>query len=414
MWTVLLTSTLILPALADPAEPANSLEVSVAVVASPAASPAQPSLAVTAALPDRWFVMRELQGTYFGDVLDTNRITISGWDEVSYTVSSDRRDNLPEGFDYRAQHFLLQENWLRIDCPVVQTGTTEPTFGFHSDTILGSDYRFTLARGLFSGQLTADNGGPDLYGIDPVQFYAEAYIPTVGQGLDIKFGRWFAQFGVESIDTTLNPLASHSYAFIYDPFTHTGLLTTLKLTDTWSIQNGLVTGSDVFIDPAARLTYVGGIKWAPPSGSDSILFEAIVGPGVYETSRQFNNPDIFDLVYVHKFDKVLTYSLEILYGFEGSVPAIGFANWVGCVNYLTYQMTPKLSATGRLGFFDDEQGQRTGFEGLYTAVTGGLNYQPIKDLTFRPEIRCDYNSDSRPYEGKHGLFTADFDVIVRW
>jgi hypothetical protein len=86
---------------------------------------------------------------------------ITGWTEASFTASSDEHTNLPMGFNLRANEFLLQQNWLRIDRAVVTSGTTEPTFGFRLDTILpGADYRFTLARGLFSGQLTADNGQP--------------------------------------------------------------------------------------------------------------------------------------------------------------------------------------------------------------------------------------------------------------
>ena len=35
-------------------------------------------------------------------------------------------------------------------------------------------------------------------------------------------------------------------------------------------------------------------------------------------------------------------------------------------------------------------------------------------MTFRPELRYDYNGYSTPLEGKHGIFTAAFDMIVRW
>src|SRR5262249_10364341 len=154
---------------------------------------------------------------------------------------------------------------------VVTSGTTEPTFGFRSDTILpGSDYRFTLARGVFGSQLTANHGLPATYGIDPIQFYGEAYFPTVGRGLDLKLGRIFCQYGVEANDAPSNALLSHAYTFIYDPFTHTGIMTTLKLTDAWSIQGGAMLGSDVFIDPADEPTGMGGLKWAPPGGRDSV------------------------------------------------------------------------------------------------------------------------------------------------
>jgi hypothetical protein len=49
---------------------------------------------------------------------------------------------------------------------------------------------------------------------------------------------------------------------------------------------------------------------------------------------------------------------------------------------------------------------------LPTAVTAGLSYKPKSSIIFRPEIRYDYNGESRPFEGRHGLFTAD--LIVRW
>ena len=84
------------------------------------------------------------------------------------------------------------------------------------------------------------------------------------------------------------------------------------------------------------------------------------------------------------------------------------------LNYLTYSFAPRLSGTTRLEFFDDFQGQRTGFAGLYTALTAGFSFRPRKDIIFRPELRYDYNEESRPYEGKHGLFTAAADVILRW
>jgi hypothetical protein len=84
------------------------------------------------------------------------------------------------------------------------------------------------------------------------------------------------------------------------------------------------------------------------------------------------------------------------------------------VQYLTYTFGPQVSGTARLEFFDDCQGQRTGFSGLYTAATAGITYKPIKSLWLRPEVRYDYNNDTRPFEDKHGLFTATFDVIVRW
>ena len=267
-------------------------------------------------------------------------------------------------------------------------------------------------RAAFSMDSSTDyNGGPRLYGIDPIQFYGEAYFPTIGRGLDIKLGRFFSQYGIEANDAPNNALFSHAYTFIYDPFTNTGLLATLKLTDSLSVQAGLVLGSDVFIDPADEPTFIGSVKWNAPEGRDSVQFSVIVGTGRYNQGRDFNNPDIFDLVYTHKINPTLNYSFETLFGFETNVTGIGTANWLGIVNYLTCQFTPQLSGSARLEIFDDAQGQRTGYEGIYTALTAGLSFRPMKSMNIRPELRYDYNNDSSPFEHKHGLFTAATDVI---
>jgi hypothetical protein len=374
----------------------------------PAETPAPPA-------SDRWLLMKALQGTWEGALLDENRLSLSGWTDLSFTASSDRHNQLPMGFNYIANDFAVQQNWLRFERSVVTSGTSEPTFGFRSDTLVGIDYRFTVARGLFDSQLTASDGRPNRYGIDPVQFYGEAYFPTVGQGLDVKVGRFFAQFGVESIATVDNPLESHAYCFIYNPFTHTGLLTTTKLTRALSVQAGLVLGSDVFIAPEDRPTFIGSVKWADPSGRNSVQLSTIVGPGRFEQGKNFNNLDVFDLIYVHQINRRLTTTVESLFAFQTNVPGIGTAT-EACpfMNYLTYRFTPRLSGTARLEFFDDFQGQRTGFKGLYTDVTAGLSFKLRKSIIFRPEIRADYNGQSRPFENKHGLFTALADLILRW
>lgn len=400
-----------------PASPALELLPTIEVPSHPSSEAPAPVPPAAPAASDRWLLMRASQGTWPGWVLDSQRVQVYGWAEASFTASSDERRNGPLAFNDRANEFLLQQNWLRIERQVITSGTAEPTFGFRSDWILpGADYRFTIARGLFDRQLTADNGRPNLYGVDPIQFYAEAYFPTIAQGLDVKVGRFFCQYGVETTDAPGNALFSHAYTFIFDPFTHTGVLTTTRLTDALSVQAGLVLGSDDFIDPADQPTYIGSVKWAPSDNRNSLLLSVIVGSGRFEPVRHFNNPEVFDLVYTHQFNPRLHYSYESLFGFQNRLPSIreGSAYWFGILNYLTYDFTSRLSGTTRLEFFDDIQGQRTGFPGLYTALTAGLSYRPRRGIILRPELRYDMNDESRPFENKHGLFTAAIDLILRW
>jgi hypothetical protein len=397
-----------------PARPAPTPEITLAIEDP---SPTDPDAAPDApAPPDRRAVMSRLRGTRFGTFLDDHRVTISGWTEGAFTASTDRIEQLPMGFNYRANQFLLQQNWLRIERTVDPDAST-PTWGFRSDTILpGTDYRFTLPRGLFNGQLTANDGKPNLYGIDPVQFYGELHLPHIARGLDVRLGRFFVLFGPESIDTTLNVLFSRSYTFLYDPFTHTGLVTALKLNDAWTVQNGIVTGSDMFVGPEANATYIGSIKWAPPDGRDSLLLSVILGKGRYDVAHDFSNPQVFDLVFTHRFTDRLNYTFDALYSFQNGFPgggAGGFANDWGGVQYLAFQLTPTVGAAARQEFFGDPQGQRTGTRGFYQALTAGVSYKPKPWLWFRPEVRYDY-SDGRAFEGHSSLFTAALNCVIRW
>ncbi len=366
-------------------------------------------------LPDRWLLMKELQGTWVGDVLDGNRLSVSGWTDLGYTASTAGHNNLPLGFNYIANELVLQQNWLRIERRVVTEGTSEPTFGFRSDWILpGTDYRFTVARGLFSSQLTADNGQPDEYGIDPIQFYAEAYFPTIFRGLDVKVGRFYGQYGVESNEAPGNALFSHTYSFIDNPFTQSGILGTAKLDDAWTVQMGLVNGQDVWADPGELPQFIGTAKWTSSDQRDTATLSTIVASGRFNQARRLNNADLLDLVYTHKVNARLNYTWEGLVGYETHITDVGTAYWGGIVNYLTYDFTPRLSGTARVEFFDDPQGVRTGSPGLYSAFTAGLSFKPRKSILIRPELRYDYNNESPAFEGQHGLFTAATDLILRW
>jgi len=359
--------------------------------------------------------MRALQGTYAGALLDDHRMQILGWTDVGFTASSDRFSNLPLGLNYVANEPVLQQNWLRFERTVVTTGTTEPTFGFRLDTILpGTDYRFTLPRGLFNSQLTANHGQPDLYGIDLVQFYAEMYDPTVCTGLDLKIGRFYAQYGVQSMEAPNNALFSHSYTFLDNPFTQTGVLATATLSPVWTVQAGLVNGQDVFLTAGMEPNFIGSVKWTSPDQRDALTLATILCSGRFNRRHDLNDANVLDVVYTHKVNTRLTYTIESLGGGESNVPDVGTANWFGAVNYLTYVFTPRLSGTTRLEFWDDMQGTRTGSPGLYTVPTLGLQIKMQSGLIFRPEIRYDYNNETPAFERHHGLVTAGADMIVRW
>lgn len=434
---------------ADEAKPVD-ITLPVLVIPPPPPPPVVPPATTP---PDRWALQKCLQGTGPGVFMDTERISIYGWFEASYTMSSVPANNLPLSWNYRAWEPDLQQSWIRFNRSVVTTGTTEPTWGWNVDFFFGTDYRFTLERGIYNKQLTDRDGLPAIYGIDPVQFYLEAYFPTVIRGLDVKVGRFYTPWGVESVEAPSTPFMSRSYTFSNaPPFTHTGILLTQNLPCNFIVQAALVVGEDLFIDPADEATFIGTIQYnRQVNGVNRDIFKlaALLDSGWFNQNEGFSgvqgNPNFcnVDFVWTHYFDSVprLTYNLETIYGWMNNVPDaigqdgfstvhIGTANWWGVVNYLSYTVCPSLIANTRFEVFDDAQGIRNNSlpgasvenaKGLYTALTFGLTYKPRRQpsgnaiFEVRPEVRFDRNWDSKPFDNAHhNLLTAGTDVIFRW
>lgn len=392
------------PKAASPDGPAGSPETTEEVKEEKAEEPP----------PSKYLLEQTLAGTRLGNILSNRGITVYGWTQMSYNVSTASGSNAPVFMIDRANEFLLNQNYLVV-AKSLDTSKKEFQWGWQTDWIVpGSDARTTLPRGLWNDQLTRNNGGPVLYPIDPYQFYAQAYLPNVGQGTTVKVGRFATHCSYELVQAVDTPFVSRAYMFQYNPFTHTGVWATTQLNDTWSVSYGAATGNDTFIDPANRFTFLGQIRWAPKDGKTSVLFNTSISDADYNAAEAFPFYNYYGLLVIHKFTDDLTYVLDSAYSHVNDVPNIGLANWYGAANYLIYAVNKKLSTTLRAEVFDDPQGFRTGSKGLYTEATWGFAWSPIRSLMIRPSVRYDFNGYSRPFEGDHSLWTGAIEAIVRW
>lgn len=316
---------------------------------------------------------------------------VEGWVQGDYTASSARRSNLPAGFNRFADDGHLHQAWLSLDHAHV-----------HADLYVGTDYFFTRARGLFASQ-TAE------LGFDPLQFYLKGHVRSIGRGTDLQLGRFSSPIGAEYNAGPSNALPSHSYSFIYDPFTHTGLYASTALDDRWTLLNGLVTGSDIYVDPAMRATFLNGVRYVDPKDArKSAQFMTILGPARFDADHGFNHIDVLDLVVTYPLSKRLLFTGHTVYGW------VDDADWLGVVPYLTYTFDDRLAGTVRLERFDDDEGNRTGFAGVYQSATFGLSWKAEKWLTVRPELRFDAHDGGAPFDGRDHLSTAVLDVIAHW
>ena len=367
----------------------------------------------------KYFLERSLAETRLGKLFEDRGIVVYGWTQMSYTPSTASGTNLPMTLNDRANEFLMNQNYLVAE-KTIDTSKKEFQLGWAMNWILpGSDARYTIIRGLWDDQLRKNNGGPELYPIDPYQFYVQAFLPNLGpNGSKVIVGRFATHMSYEVIQAVDVPFVSRSYGFQYNPFTHTGVWATTQLNDDWTVGNGLATGNDTFIDPANRLTYLGRLQWAPKEGKSQVIFNTSVTDPTYDASQAFPFYNSYNLQVIHKFTDKLTYVLDATYSHISDAPlpngTTGFADWYGAVNYLIYSHTDTVASTLRAEVFNDTTGFRTGFEGLYTEITYGIAWKPCPGLLIRPSVRYDYNGYSRPFEGDHHLWTAVMEAVVRW
>ena len=385
----------------------------------------------------KFFLMKILEGRSGGEFLDKSGITIKGYADMNYTASTASGINLPMAMNYKANQFLLEQNSIIIE-KAVDTKAKEMSWGFTVMGILpGSDYQFTMQTNLMDSQLTDNNGQPNTYGVDAPQFFIETYNPNFAKGLDTKVGRFYTILFNESIDPTQNKLVSRALTFMNNPFTHTGVLTATKLDDRWTMYNGLTCGADVFFGPSGKASYLGGLKWeSEDAGTNFSLNTQLTDPSFNQTQGTAFTYDVFEIQFNHKINDKWSFTSDTMYSFinnwdtnANSSPIVdrdgtprayqGWANWYGFVNYLTYNVTDKLSTTIRVEFFTDTEGVRTGYTGLYTTLTQGATYKMYDEqLWVRPEFRYDNNSISKAYNNdgtpSNGLFTFAIDVILRY
>lgn len=436
---------------ADEAPKAQHHEIEAPLMPPPKTAEVTASAAPAATPPDRWALARAYQGTGLGHFLDGERMAVYGWLAPSYNFSSAAQNNVPVTWNDRANEFLFQQVWGRVERTVVTSGTATPTWGFRVDLLYGTDYRYTLQRNLMNGQLLNADGVQNLYGFDFPDAYVNVFVPTWFQGgTEFRVGRQYTPFGQESLEAPTTPLMSRSYAFNWSPpFTHNGITMINNFSPQWQLFSMLANGNDVWLDQTVQeARYVGRLQWTSKDKQDIVAYGMSVGRGKFNAGKPFapstfatanepagrNNINVFDICWNHTFNPRMSYAFECIFGYQygvplGSIPeergddTNGHATvrWGSLVHYLFYNFNPGVGSILRVETFDDFQGQRTGFEGLYTEVTAGMQFKMkrqasgVPQIVFRPEVRWDYNGYSQPFEGnKNWLVTAGADLIIRW
>jgi hypothetical protein len=88
----------------------------------------------------------------------------------------------------------------------------------------------------------------------------------------------------------------------------------------------------------------------------------------------------------------------------------------GLLAYWNYQLSPRDNITLRTEFYNDENGQRTGYATRYTDVGLGLQHWFSPQVEIRPEVTWYRSYDQAAFDNgtSHHLWFAGGDIIVHF
>ena len=332
--------------------------------------------------------------------------------------------NTPLTFNDRSNEYLLNQIYLSLGRAVEDTASGWD-LGAQVDLLYGSDYFFTQAAGLEtrsdgSPHWNSSDGprgaGAAIYGLAMPQLYAEIKTPFFG-GTSIKMGHFYTIIGYEVVPAARNFFSSHSYTMQYgEPFTHTGLLSTTRLSDSINLHSGVTRGWNNWEDNNSKLGYLSGFNWTAPDAKSSFAFAITISE---EDNAGINNRTMYSMVYTHVVGCGMRYVFQHDFGIEdgAEIDAAGnpeTAKWYGINQYLFVDLSDSLTAGLRMEWFRDQDNARVlafpsealAEGGNYTALTAGVNWRAASNFVVRSELRGDW-SDVRPPVGLGtGMFNA--------
>ncbi len=360
---------------------------------------------------------------------------VGGWLEQGITGNGANpvdRFNGPVEYNYRANDYQMNQFYLFMEKEVERDRFS---VGGRVDMIYGTDAIYYQSLGL-DDDIVSD-AASRFYKMAIPQMFVEFNLP-VGNGLRAKFGHWYGLVGYEEGLAPYDFFYSHTIGFDPTPYTHTGVLFSYDLTDQLSTSHGLHRGSDVWEDNNNELGYVGNIAWHNCEETAFLYFALEFGPEQDERAVWSNinaNPgeSLDRLMYsvsaeLHLTDR-LTYIVNHDYFNQQGSPANGTedAEAYGIAQYLLYEISDCVTVGARVEVYRDDDGvaaynfvaDNPTAPSTYTNLTLGMNIKQGKCITWRPEIRWDWQSldnpgDTPAFDG--GTSTQQFlfgtDVVI--
>ena len=327
-------------------------------------------------------------------------VKMSGFVDTSYTWSFNRPDSRTNSlrvFDTRAGDFMVNNVELVLEKPV----NADSRVGFRTDLDFGTDSEVlgSVTSGLGANAHTHGQAGETAVSdeVELQQAYAE-FLAPLGNGLDIKMGKFVTMHGAEVIEAKDNWNFSRSFLFGYAiPFTHTGMRASYPWTEWLSTTMGVSNGWDIVDDNNKAKTLEFNTTIVPTKTTSlgvTYMF------GAEKARDSHDRRHLVDVVAGWNPTEQLALKLNYDLGWEddglSNTPAEN-AQWQGIAMYGRYQWLPWWATALRWEWFSDLAAVRAaqaGLRGLHLYEWTLTNeFKVYKDMIARVEYRHDSSND---------------------
>ena len=250
------------------------------------------------------------------------------------------------------------------------------------DFTWGSDAEMVQAIGMEN--LTGSSG--DGWGTgDYYAAFAQAYAEIAYGRLNVKAGKFYAPFGIDSYKSTENFFYSWSPTMRIAPTVAGGAYATYKLNDRLSLLGGWIMPGEIG-QSSKNNALLGGFIWTPGKRWN-VRYTFTTG----KNTSDGNDIDYFchSLTATTQINKRLKYVFDwTLVNSNDSDPLLlpaAVAEYT-LMNEVIYQHNAKWALGTRFGMLNDNWF----FDGDWYTVSLGANWTPNKWLTVKPEVRYDW------------------------
>jgi len=322
-------------------------------------------------------------------------ISLYGHVQASYTYNLADPDQRKGASRLRLSdpdHNAFGIPYAKIGLARVLSGRNEFDAGFRLEVGAGR-----MVEEVFQDPTLGDRG------ITVPQAYVDLQLPTPYNPLQLRLGRQYSWFGVESLDLDKNPNFSLSPLSLALPKTVTGLSAGMDLGGGFRYTQFLVQGWDRVEDDNDAKTFGGQLTWKAKDLALSLNW--IVGE---ERSGSFSHPEDqtrWALELGARYQATLSTELRasLLYGQDGGAKFGGFSIVASQGLFeVEDEGFHRLTASLRGSYLRDQGGSRTGIDQALGEITTTLALNFTQNASLRVEYRHDFSSANDAFLDSRG------------